>query len=230
MTRALEEDTQRTDDGNRLSAKGKVCFVHMQLETKNTRESQEDGMHDMVPRMLPWAQINYSKIVPKWLSCFPDFLVPKWLFDYLPGWKLRLKVEYCRTKPSQSINHSTTQLPGAFWSGCLFQFKESYYSVKSQRALILPKLETRTIMLGQKEYQTEHLCAQSELNNFDNNKCHIGIHQIIMSQGHFTHAVESPWHHYTSSTLIGGRGGASPSSLHTMLQGPMEYVNDARWM
>ena len=34
---------------------------------------------------------------------------------------------------------------------------------------------------------------------------------------------------YTSSTLIGGKDGASPSSLHTMLDGPTEYVN-ARWM
>ena len=36
-------------------------------------------------------------------------------------------------------------------------------------------------------------------------------------------------YHYTSSTLIGGEGGAGPSSLHNMLEGPMEYV-DARWM
>ena len=35
--------------------------------------------------------------------------------------------------------------------------------------------------------------------------------------------------HYTSSTLVGGKGGASPSSLHTTLEEPMEYVN-ARWM
>ena len=35
---------------------------------------------------------------------------------------------------------------------------------------------------------------------------------------------------YTSSTLIGGKGGAGPSSLlHTMLEGLTEYVN-ARWM
>ena len=34
---------------------------------------------------------------------------------------------------------------------------------------------------------------------------------------------------YISSTLIGGKGGAGPSSLHTTLEGPMEYVN-ARWM
>jgi hypothetical protein len=32
--------------------------------------------------------------------------------------------------------------------------------------------------------------------------------------------------HYTSSTLIGGEGGAGPSSL---LEGPTEYVN-VRWM
>ena len=30
---------------------------------------------------------------------------------------------------------------------------------------------------------------------------------------------------YTSSILIGGKGGAGPSSLHTILEGPMEYVN-----
>ena len=35
--------------------------------------------------------------------------------------------------------------------------------------------------------------------------------------------------HYTSSTLIGGKGGARPSLLHTVLEGPTEYVN-ARWM
>ena len=35
--------------------------------------------------------------------------------------------------------------------------------------------------------------------------------------------------HYTSSTLIGGKGGAGPSSFHTMLEGPTEYVN-SRWM
>ena len=29
---------------------------------------------------------------------------------------------------------------------------------------------------------------------------------------------------YTSSTLIGGKGGAGPSSLHTTLEGPTEYV------
>ena len=35
---------------------------------------------------------------------------------------------------------------------------------------------------------------------------------------------------YISSTLIGGKGGAGPSSLlHTTLEGPMEYVN-ARWV
>jgi hypothetical protein len=35
--------------------------------------------------------------------------------------------------------------------------------------------------------------------------------------------------HYTASTLIGGKGGAGPSSFHATLEGPTEYVN-ARWM
>jgi hypothetical protein len=30
---------------------------------------------------------------------------------------------------------------------------------------------------------------------------------------------------YTSSTLIGGKGGAAPNSLHTTLEGPTEHVN-----
>ena len=35
--------------------------------------------------------------------------------------------------------------------------------------------------------------------------------------------------YFTSSTLIGGKGRAGPSSLHTTLEGPTECVN-ARWM
>ena len=34
--------------------------------------------------------------------------------------------------------------------------------------------------------------------------------------------------HYTSSTLVGENGRAGPSSLHSTLEGPTEYVN-ARW-
>ena len=34
---------------------------------------------------------------------------------------------------------------------------------------------------------------------------------------------------YTSSTLVVGKGGVGSSLLHTMLEGPMEYLN-ARWM
>ena len=46
------------------------------------------------------------------------------------------------------------------------------------------------------------------------------------SSGHFTHERLRAHDHYT---LIGGKGGAGPSSLHTTLEGPTEYVN-ARWM
>ena len=44
-----------------------------------------------------------------------------------------------------------------------------------------------------------------------------------------SHTRPSARDHYTSSTLIGGKGRAGPSSLHTTLKGPTEYVN-ARWM
>ena len=32
-------------------------------------------------------------------------------------------------------------------------------------------------------------------------------------------------HHCTSSTLIGGKGGVGPSSLHITLEGPMQYMS-----
>ena len=35
--------------------------------------------------------------------------------------------------------------------------------------------------------------------------------------------------HHTSSTLLGGKGRAGSTSLHTTLAGPTKYVN-ARWM
>ena len=44
-----------------------------------------------------------------------------------------------------------------------------------------------------------------------------------------SHTRLSAREHYASNTLIGGKGGAGPSSLHTTLEGPREYVN-ARWM
>ena len=34
--------------------------------------------------------------------------------------------------------------------------------------------------------------------------------------------------HCTSSTLIGGKGGAGPSSLHTTLEGPTKYVCECK--
>jgi hypothetical protein len=34
--------------------------------------------------------------------------------------------------------------------------------------------------------------------------------------------------HYTSSTLIGGKGRVGPSSLHTTLEGPTEYVCECK--
>ena len=44
-----------------------------------------------------------------------------------------------------------------------------------------------------------------------------------------SHTILRAHDHYTSSTLIGGKGGAGPSSLYSMCEGPTEYVN-VRWM
>jgi hypothetical protein len=34
--------------------------------------------------------------------------------------------------------------------------------------------------------------------------------------------------HYASSTLVGGKGGAGPSLLHTTLEGPKEYICECK--
>ena len=55
-------------------------------------------------------------------------------------------------------------------------------------------------------------------------------HTTPFLKGHFLHETESPRRdHNTSSIIIGGKGGAGPSSLHTMLEGRTESMN-ARWM
>jgi len=46
----------------------------------------------------------------------------------------------------------------------------------------------------------------------------------------FSHMRLRDRDHCTSSTLIGGKGRANPSSPHTTLEGPMEYVNAKWWM
>ena len=51
---------------------------------------------------------------------------------------------------------------------------------------------------------------------------------LSVTEGHFTRETESP-QLFHSSTVIGGKDGACPSSLRTTLEGPTEYVN-ARWM
>jgi hypothetical protein len=52
------------------------------------------------------------------------------------------------------------------------------------------------------------------------------IHKTLRATAHTRLRARD---HYTSSTLIGGKGGVGPSSLQTTLQRPTEYVN-ARWM
>ena len=44
--------------------------------------------------------------------------------------------------------------------------------------------------------------------------------------GPLSHTRLRTYDHYTLITPIGGKGGAGPSSLHTMLEGPTKYVND----
>ena len=61
----------------------------------------------------------------------------------------------------------------------------------------------------------------------------LGLRGLINSEGLrlrvTSHTRLRAHDHYTSSTLIGGKGGAGPSPFHTKLEGPAGNVN-ARWM
>ena len=61
--------------------------------------------------------------------------------------------------------------------------------------------------------------------------CEVAINRFTCNQrsGALHTRDWEPVANYTSSTLIGGKCWAGPSSLHTTLEGPMEYAN-ARWM
>ena len=48
------------------------------------------------------------------------------------------------------------------------------------------------------------------------------------TKGHFSHTRLWARDHYTSSTFIGGKGGAGPSLLHTTLEGPTGYVCECK--
>jgi hypothetical protein len=58
---------------------------------------------------------------------------------------------------------------------------------------------------------------------------HLGFDQKADGFRATSHTILRACNHYTSSTLVGGKGEADPSLLYTTLDGPPEYVN-ARWM
>ena len=50
-------------------------------------------------------------------------------------------------------------------------------------------------------------------------------HNLLASLMATSHMRLRARDHHTSSTLIDGKDGAGPSSLHTTLEGPTEHVN-----
>ena len=68
----------------------------------------------------------------------------------------------------------------------------------------------------------------------DHEQDNIMANGLKLVQSHYdvratSHTRLSAHNHWNSSTLIGGKGRTVPRLLHTMLDGPMVYVN-ARWM
>ena len=97
-------------------------------------------------------QISYNVYILHLKICYVGKLLPpsKMIVQFIcMARNLRLTIKYYRTKLSISRNLLTPQLPGAFRTSC-YNFKsQTYnYSIDSQQAIISPKLETHTIILG----------------------------------------------------------------------------------
>ena len=236
----------------------------------------------LVPVTLHIWFVLSTPSVPKLLSYFPYLFVPKWL----SGLYVRLEFE----AQSQIFLHQTfyiklsfddSHFRGRFRVVLVFYFKSHIYNylVNGQPALVLPKLETQTIILKRRESwarQIELVTLNTKVNvvtYINPFKCKPNFILLwklfkwqflgMISNGGITPCrnvqklpqeltwgwlvLQYEWgfrlstiratsntrlrarDQYTSSTLIGGKGGAGPSSLHTTLEGPTEYVN-TRWM
>ena len=54
------------------------------------------------------------------------------------------------------------------------------------------------------------------------------LNQVARAHVATSHTRLRAREHCTSSTLIGGKGGAGPNSLHTALEGPTEYISECK--
>ena len=101
------------------------------------------------------AQYNTPSI-PKWLSYLLDFFVPKWLSSWsasLEIWGSKSNIFVPNFHHQEVFGHPNFErrFVGVV---ILFYFKSHIYKylVNGQRALISPKLGTRTISLGRREW------------------------------------------------------------------------------
>ena len=66
------------------------------------------------------------------------------------------------------------------------------------------------------------LAKRQNINHFSHRISILSMNGIILVIRATSHMRLRACDHYTSSTLLGGKGGAGPSSLHAMLEGPIE--------
>ena len=101
--------------------------------------------------------VNYP-LGPKMIILLFGFFCLKMIVCIICSARNLRQVEYVRAKFSISRSLLTVQLLGHF-RVVFFYFKSHTYnySVNGQRALVLPKLEAQTIILGWREYKLETL-------------------------------------------------------------------------
>ena len=76
---------------------------------------------------------------------------------------------------------------------------------------------------------TQFLTVSPSLKSIIHYMCRFEHLITILELSATSHTTLRAHDHYTLSILIGGKGGAGPSSLHITLERPTEHVN-ARWM
>ena len=124
---------------------------------------------------------NATPSIPKWLSLFLDFLVPKMIVQFLydlsndikKTFDIGLDIRGTKSNIFEGWSHHQEDFQHRNFWGCfgvvvIFYFEHHTYNYldNSEHALISTKLENMKIFLGRREYEIPHYIHHLHINVF----------------------------------------------------------------
>ena len=178
----------------------------------------------------------FGIVEPRWSHELTSFqsspLIPKWL---LTIWRRRgkqvekdIQVQSCWCFLEwRHFEHLYHRVVSTFFLGRWGQafsqgtkFFDSFWEATSiSREMVYPfGVETKSTKENKETYIFTMVCACD----------HLGTVEEYRKVRATSHTRLTAHDYYTSSTLIGGNGGGGPSSLHTTLEGPPEFISECK--